>query len=171
MDDIKIYDQAVIDFRTKLKPNKMPLQSWDFHSSFFSELSNAIADARNLNILASENKWNTDFDFLSELENDTVIVVTNPEIEIVFASQNIINMNGYLPEEVIGKSPKMFQGDNPDELISRTIRLSIDKRRPFEATVVNFHKNGTAYDCHIKGFPVFDKDQKLLHFVAFERVA
>jgi hypothetical protein len=40
---------------------------------------------------------------------DEVVIVTDAKLEIVFAS-HMTKMNGYVEEEVIGRSPKMFQG-------------------------------------------------------------
>jgi len=171
MDDFKEYDKAVIAFQKNLKINRMPLHSWDIYGASFSELSQNIIDARNLEIFALENKWKSKFDFQSELSIDTTIIITSPKIEIVYSSGNIIKMNGYKPEEVLGKSPKMFQGEKTDTSVSSQISKSILAALPFEHTIINYHKNGTAYDCHIKGFPVFNIKGDLCHFIAFERVA
>jgi PAS domain S-box-containing protein len=76
-------------------------------------------------------------------------------------------MNGYVEEEVIGRSPKMFQGHS-SVLTSSKIR-TIQLQQPFEQTVVNYNKNGEIYICLIKGFPVFNIKGKLSHFIAFER--
>jgi PAS domain S-box-containing protein len=37
---------------------------------------------------------------------EEVVIVTDAKLEIVFASHNMTKMNGYIEEEVIGKSPK-----------------------------------------------------------------
>jgi PAS domain S-box-containing protein len=50
-------------------------------------------------------------------------------------------MNGYVEEEVIGRSPKMFQGHSSNVLTSSKIRKAIQSQ-PFEQTVVNYNKNG-----------------------------
>jgi hypothetical protein len=41
-------------------------------------------------------------------------------------------MNGYIEEEVLGKSPKMFQGDNSNLTTSSEIRQTIQLQQPFE---------------------------------------
>jgi PAS domain S-box-containing protein len=40
---------------------------------------------------------------------DEVVIVTDAKLEIVFASHNMTKMNGYVEEEVIGRSPKCFK--------------------------------------------------------------
>jgi PAS domain S-box-containing protein len=101
---------------------------------------------------------------------DEVVIVTDAKLEIVFASHNMTKMNGYVEEEVIGRSPKMFQGHSSNVLTSSKIRKAI-QQQPFEQTVVNYNKNGEIYICLIKGFPVFNIKGKLSHFIAFEKAA
>jgi hypothetical protein len=46
---------------------------------------------------------------LNNSPQDEVIIVT--DVKLHHLSHNIVNMNGYREEEVLGKSPKMFQGE------------------------------------------------------------
>jgi hypothetical protein len=80
-------------------------------------------------------------------------------------------MNGYLPNEVIGKSPKMFQGKKTCPKTSQEIREAINAAVPFEKDVINYSKNGNIYNCQIKGLPIFNTLGQLTHFMAFEKVA
>jgi PAS domain S-box-containing protein len=102
---------------------------------------------------------------------EEVVIVTDSKLEIVFASHNMTKMNGYVEEEVIGRSPKMFQGNASSRVTSSEIREAIQLQQPFEKTVVNYNKNGEIYICLIKGFPVFNVKGKLSHFIAFEKAA
>jgi PAS domain S-box-containing protein len=45
--------------------------------------------------------------FQNKLKDE--VVVTDAKLEIVFASHNMTKMNGYVEEEVIGRSPKCFK--------------------------------------------------------------
>jgi transcriptional regulator with PAS, ATPase and Fis domain len=80
---------------------------------------------------------------------EEVVIVTDAKLEIVFASHNMTKMNGYIEEEVLGKSPKMFQGDNSN--LTTSSETAIQLQQPFEKTVVNYNKNGEIYIC-LKGF-------------------
>ncbi len=171
MTDFKQYDEAVLENLKRIRLNIMPLQCWDFFGNSFKELSENLADSRNIQFFALENKWVFEADYQEALENNTTIIVTNPNIEIVYSSANVIKMNGYKPDEIIGKSPKMFQGIETSKEITAQIGNAIRQKKPFEQTIVNYHKDGSAYDCHIKGFPVFNIKGQLCHFIAFEKVA
>ena len=80
-------------------------------------------------------------------------------------------MNGYEAHEVIGNSPKMFQGAKTDLQVSNEIRQSILNKLPFEKVIINYCKDGSTYNCHIKGFPIFNHKGEVTNFIAFEKIA
>ena len=65
----------------------------------------------------------------------------------------------------------MFQGQATDDAISREIGIAVQNQLPFEKTILNYCKDGSLYKCHIKGFPVFNKQGELTNFIAFEKIA
>jgi hypothetical protein len=76
-------------------------------------------------------KWSQkEWDFESKLKEE-VVIVTDAKLKLFFASNNIINMNGYNREE-IGQSPKMFHGEKTDLVVSNEIRL-IENKRPLRS--------------------------------------
>ena len=165
------YENAIAKYYATLTLNSFPLTCWDFYAKSFDKLRITLSDTLLLNKIVEENKWNSSWDYKEKLQNETVIVVTDAKLKIVFASKNIEQMNGYKPNEVIGNSPKMFQGELTDELISQEISHAIKLQQSFDKVVVNYCKDGSLYKCHIKGFPIFDKKGKLINFIAFEEIA
>lgn len=158
-------------YYSSLSLNTFPLSCWDFYSKSFDKLRMTLSDTVLLNKIVDENKWNSTWDYKEELQNDTVIVVTDAKLQIVFASNNMVNMNGYYPDEVIGNSPKMFQGKATNTKTSKEISNAVKAQQPFEKVVTNYCKDGSLYKCHIKGFPIFDKKGILTNFIAFEKIA
>lgn len=165
------YTIAKAKYISGLKVKKMPLISWNFYAEHFESLKKTITDCCQLNLMAEGNHWNQQWDLKQELHNQTVIVVTCPKLKIIFASQNIHTMNGYKPNEVIGNSPKMFQGPQTDLTISKQISQSVKNKQPFDQVVLNYKKDGSLYKCRIKGFPIFNKKGELMNFIAFENAA
>jgi len=120
--------------------------------------------------LAKINKWSYTKDFDKELlYKDQIIIVTDPQLKIVHATQNILNMNGYHPDEIVGKKPKIFQGTDTCKETSRIIRKAIINKEPFEAIILNYRKDKSAYNCWIKGEPIFNKSGDVVNFIAFEK--
>ena len=169
--ELSNYENAMAKYYNSLSINSFPLTCWDFYSKSFDTLRMTLTDALLLNTIVKQNKWNTTWDYKEKLESETVIVVTDSKLKIVFASKNIVNMNGYIPSEVIGNSPKMFQGALTNEIISKEIGEAVKLQQPFDKTIINYCKDGSLYKCHIKGFPIFDNKGKLINFIAFEKIA
>lgn len=169
--EIREYENAIDKYFKTLKINKSPLKCWDFYGNHFEKLKTSLSDTVLLDNILATNNWNTNWNFQEELNDETVVVVTDAKLNIVFASKNMIKMNGYVPSEVIGNSPKMFQGELTDDTISREISIAVNNHKPFEKVIMNYCKDGSLYKCHIKGYPVFNKKGILTNFIAFEKIA
>lgn len=164
------YDDAAHKFYGGQNIQGYPLQSMDVYAKFFDKLSMNLLDIKGLTSLATDLKWQDINNFDEEiLDKQHIIVVTDAQLKIVYATQNMVEMNGYLPHEVIGKSPKMFQGKSTCRTTTQTVSNAIKNRQPFEVILTNYRKNGTTYECHIKSTPIFDRKGKLVNFIAFER--
>jgi len=171
MFDLNPYDKSFAEVHKDAQLRKMPLESWDLYSVFFRALNAAQNDLALLTQLAKEYKWNVGFDLDTELQTNDAILVTDTKLKIVFASYGIAEMSGYQPVEVVGNSPKMFQGTGTSAEKRAEINLAIAERRPFEASLVNYRKNGEPYECHIRSFPIFNTKGELTHFIALEKAA
>ena len=169
--DLQIYESAVAKHYATSKVLSFPLHSFDFYASFLVKLKMSLTDTVSLTALANKNAWNTKWDFKEKLLDEMIVVVTDAKLQIVFASKNIVSMNGYEASEVVGKSPKMFQGELTDKKTSEDIGIAVRNRLPFEKVIVNYCKDGTVYNCHIKGYPVFNKKGVLTNYIALERIA
>ncbi len=127
-------------------------------------------DKHALEKLATLQEWRYRHYFTSQLlEKGQTILVTNPDMEIVFASSNLIDLSGYQPKEVLGHTPALFQGAKTNNADRTKIKRSIEKQISFEVSVVNYRKNGSLYRCHIKGFPMFNRKRDLVNYIAIER--
>lgn len=171
MNDLKEYDEAIAMYHSGLSVKTVPVYSWDFHDEFLISVKHFFLDLNRLNLIALKNKWtHNNWDLSSSLKEE-VVIVTDVQLNIVFASHNIKKMNGYEEADVLGKSPKMFQGKATNDNTSNEIRKAIVNQESFEKTVLNYKKNGDVYVCLIKGFPVFNSKGQLSHYIAFEKAA
>jgi len=95
--------------------------------------------------------------------------LNHPGPRIVFVNDAMCQLSGYKQTELIGKTPRIFQGPdtNRDELIR--MRKAIENNKSCEIEVVNYHKNGTPYWVNIVVNPVTDHAGLVTHFVALER--
>lgn len=170
MKEIKNYDLAAYRFYSALDIKSLPLNSWDLYATFFDKICQNNKDIFLLKNLSLNNKWCYAEKFEEELlQNEHVILVTDPQLRIVHATGNILNMNGYKPEEILGKKPKMFQGADTCKETSRSIGIAVKNRQSFEAVIVNYRKDGSTYKCWIKGEPVLNKSGEVVNFIAYEK--
>lgn len=169
--EFKEYDKGFLHNELRSDSKRMPLIAWDFYGDFLNQLNKIVADQNQLELLAAFNGWKTELDFNKVIDVDTVVVVTCPSLKIVFSTKNMVRMNGYNPEDILGKSPKMFQGEATCDETSKEISIAVKNRVPFDKVITNYCKNGATYRCHIKGFPIFNKFGELTNFIAFEKAA
>ena len=172
MSNLKQYEEAIVNYHSVLRIKSLPIFSSNFHYEFLKEVKESFLDLNSLKDIAYQNKWksSSEWDIKAPIKEE-VIIVTDAKLRIVFASHNMVKMNGYLAEEVLGKSPKMFQGQVTDRVVSNEINVAIKSQQAFEKTVLNYKKNGEIYACLIKGYPVFNLKGQLSHYIAFEKAA
>ena len=157
------YEKALAKHYNNLSIIPVPLISWDFFASQNFEINkfNAI-----------QKQWKSKVNFREiNAQSKLEIIITNVNQEIVFASQGINAMNGYQPFEIIGKSPKIFQGKLTSDESKNNIRKAIQNELPFKEVVLNYRKDGTSYLCEIEAFPKFDVSGDFVNYIAFERLA
>jgi PAS domain S-box-containing protein len=131
----------------------------------FMLLDSEIKDFNNF-----QNKWTEKVNYTEKVENEAVII-TDSKLRILFSSANISKLTGYSQKEIIGNTPKMFQGELTDETSRKNIRFAIENKLPFKEIVTNYKKDGTLYRCEIEAYPKFDKFNNVINYIAFERIA
>ena len=170
MKEFGAYDAMIADYNESRSLVVLPLSSWEFYGEHIAFLSDCKEDIAALKKITR--KWDFDEDYKKELIMEkSVLVITNMDLKIVYASRNIEEMSGYSSDEVIGNSPKMFQGVNTSTESSSIIRNAVHKKMPFEVSILNYRKDNSTYICNIKGFPVKDRKGKVVNYIAFEQIA
>ena len=170
MNEIQNFDKAASRFYKKLGINTLPLLAWDISGSHYQKVCRFYNDLADFSALAEHNKWESKKDIENALmKKEQIVVVTDTQLNIVKASHNIFGMNGYSQNEIVGLKPKIFQGPETCTRTTSYISKAIQEEKPFEATLLNYRKDGTPYKCWIKGEPVFNTRGKVVNFIAYER--
>ncbi len=152
-----------------LQRNSVPILAWDFHYEYINELKALTVDLKRLNEISNQFTWNEEKLNIQERIKQEVVVITDLELKIVFASSGIKKMTGFKEEEILGKTPKMFQGPATSKKDLKEIREAIKKRVSFVKTIENYRKNGNTYKCKIDASLVYNLKGELSHFMAFEK--
>ena len=106
--------------------------------------------------------------------NDAVIITdvappTAPGPRIVFVNQAAERLTGYARAELIGQTPRLFQGPRTDQAELRRISAALRQVRPVFAELINYTKAGTEYWIELNITPVQTAAGEATHFVAIER--
>ena len=96
-------------------------------------------------------------------------LLDEPGPRIVYANDAITRLMGYRPEEVIGKSPRVFQGAGTSRSELGRIRAALEARAPVRAELINYAKNGSEYWTELDIAPIVDHEGSATHFVAVQR--
>lgn len=96
-------------------------------------------------------------------------LLDEPGPRIVYANDAITKLTGYSPNEIIGKSPRLFQGAGTSRSELDRIRAALEARTPVSAELVNYARDGSAYWAELDIAPIVDQAGRATHFVAVQR--
>ena len=92
-----------------------------------------------------------------------------PDLPVVYANPAIEKITGYRVEELLGRNCRFLQGKETDQPELERIREALRERRPGEAVLRNFRKDGKLFlnECHIA--PVTNGAGEVTHYVGIQK--
>lgn len=97
------------------------------------------------------------------------VILTNAEKRIMWVNDDFTQITGYSLEEALGQSPgQLLQGPATEPDAIENIRKGLQQKVPFRSELTNYRKNGEPYLCRLVIHPVFDHQQQLTNYIAFE---
>ncbi|MFO8047278.1 MAG: EAL domain-containing protein [Halomonas sp.] len=94
---------------------------------------------------------------------------TRPDMPHVYANDAFYALTGYAPDEVLGRNCRFLQGPDTDAGVVAKIRQAIAERRRLEATLLNYHKDGTSFWNRLSLSPVFDEQGVCTHYIGIQQ--
>ncbi len=104
---------------------------------------------------------------------DSILITTTeldyPGPEIVFVNKAFTKMTGYQTKDLIGKTPRILQGEKTDRKIFDQLKKLLRKGETFYGRTINYRKDGTEFcnQWHIEG--IVDEEGKTTHYLAIQR--
>ncbi len=119
-------------------------------------------------------KYMLPFEAIFANANDVIIITeavqNNHEApRIVYVNHAFTTLTGYLPDEVIGKSPNIFQGEDTCQETRARVRQAIINNQPIRECILNYSKSGVPYWLDMNIFPLRNAIGEVTHFAAVER--
>lgn len=106
--------------------------------------------------------------------NDSVLIteadpVDLPGPRILYANAAFTRTTGYELDEIIGKTPRILQGEQTDPAIRRRLREALQQWQPIEVELLNYRKDGTTFWSELSIVPVADGSGQFTHWVSVQR--
>ena len=107
--------------------------------------------------------------------NDAIVITEAGALEapnhpkIIYVNEAFTKITGYTSAEVIGKTPRILQGEKSDRSILSQIKQSLSKNKPIKTEIVNYSKDGREYWVELNIVPIVDRQGNYTHLVAVER--
>jgi PAS domain S-box-containing protein len=109
-----------------------------------------------------------------EASNDLVLI-TDPVLDapdgprILYMNQVGERETGYAVSEVLGRTPRLFQGPGTSPEALANIRAALEARRPIRQELLNYRSDGTPMTVELDIAPVVDEAGHCTHFVSVQR--
>lgn len=105
---------------------------------------------------------------------DSVIIteadLNNGKIpNIVYVNPAFSATSGYNSDEIIGKSPEIFQGPNSDNQEYEKLINAIKNKKECQVETLSYKKNNEEYWVNYSMLPVYNSDGELSHWVSIQR--
>ena len=102
------------------------------------------------------------------------IVVTGTEVDepgprILYANAAHNRVFGYTADELLGRSPRIFQGPKSDRAVLDRVRARLQAGEPVQAETVNYRKDGSEFVLQWEIAPVRDENGTLVNWVGTQR--
>lgn len=94
------------------------------------------------------------------------VFITDVNASILWVNRSFAQLSGYASEEVIGKTPRMFNSGVQDEDFYQQFWQTIRSGRTWHGDIVNQRRDGTHYTVHQTVTPLLIGSDQVSHFVA-----
>lgn len=131
------------------------------------ELFNKIKEERDrkdnaLSLLESAVRSDYDSILITELD------LEKPGPKIVYVNDGFTKMTGYSREEVIGKTPRILQGEKTDRAVLDKLKQRLLDGKPFFGHTVNYRKDGTEFINQWDIHPLTNEKGEVTHWVSYQ---
>ena len=103
------------------------------------------------------------------------IIITEPVSfdntipKLLYANPAFYTMTGYSNEEIIGTSPRFFNGKNSDNIEFEKLIAAIQTEKECEVETISYKKTNEEYWINFSMLPVFNEEEELTHWISIQR--
>ena len=103
------------------------------------------------------------------------VVITEAELlnqpgpKIIYVNPAFTKITGYSADEVIGKTPRILQGEKTNRATLKQLRQALDNWESIDVELINYRKDGTEFWLEMTIIPVADSTGYYTHWLAIQR--
>jgi PAS domain S-box-containing protein len=102
------------------------------------------------------------------------LVVTEAQLElpgprIQYVNEAFTRMTGYIPEEVLGRTPRIFQGPRTDRTVLARMRRRLEQGKNFSGETINYRKDGSSFVLAWTASPVRDVHGNVTRWISSQQ--
>lgn len=91
-------------------------------------------------------------------------------IKFIYVNNAFCTQVGYLKDELLGRSPKIFQGTDSNYKILKELKQELKSGNNFIGQSVNYRKDGSSYYVLWSISPLKDKSGNIIAYISFQKV-
>ena len=96
------------------------------------------------------------------------VIVTDANRKILWVNDDFTIITGYALREVYGHKPSLLQGPRSEIQSILRIRKALEEGVTVSEEITNYRKNGEIYTCKLIIHPIYNDQDTLTNFIAFE---
>lgn len=108
-------------------------------------------------------------------QTDDIVIITEIDPldepygpKIVYVNQSFTKLKGYTADEVLGKTPRILQGNKTDKATLKRIKIALEKKESIHVEILNYAKDGTEYWLDFTIIPIKNVKGEVQYFAAIE---
>ncbi|MEX2363878.1 MAG: PAS domain S-box protein [Balneolaceae bacterium] len=118
---------------------------------------------RQLSLLEQATRTDYDSILITDLNLD------KPGPKIVYVNEGFTEMTGYTKEEVLGKTPRILQGEKTDRFVLDRLVNRLTHGEAFFGHTINYKKDGSEFVNQWDIHPLTNKEGEVTHWVSYQR--
>ncbi len=105
-----------------------------------------------------------------EYSIDPVVITSlSPEEHFLYVNEAFKKNTGYTEKELIGKSPRILQGQKTDRKVLDELKSLLSQDKDFYGTTINYRKDGSEYIVYWYITALRDKDGKKVAYISYQK--
>ncbi len=107
--------------------------------------------------------------------NDAILITEADQLDeplgprVIYVNEALTRMSGWSATDVIGKTPRVLQGEKTSRIQLDRIRSALQSGLPIRTELINHHKNGSIYWVEVNIVPLVDQNGKITNFISIQR--